>query len=875
MRWRLAQVAIVSWFLILSGMNLAMNCVAQATVRDARAAAPEAPLATGAAASPAASPGSASLGSASLGSNAGEAEILSSPAALPELEQPTSIGMWNAPQKSPPGIAGRGFSFLERFAGDQRAVWTSPFGLRRGDAMWALPALAGAGAFVAGDSWLSKQIPMGEIARSRTLSNYGTFSLAGAAGGMFLFGEITRNDHAAETGFLAGEAAVNALAVDYALKSVFQRQRPYDGTGAGHFFAGGSSFPSEHASVSWAIAGVVAHEYPGTLTKLFSYGLASAVSVARVTGKEHFPSDVVVGGALGYFIARQIYQRRRDPEVSEAAWESLVEKQPESDKVRSPSNMGSSYVAPDSWVYPLFERLTAMGYIQSAFLGIRPWTRMQCARFLEEAGESLRYEMGNGSEGSVSSKGGQSAEAAELFSTLSGEFAEETRRLDGDANLGASVDSVYQRSTEIAGQTLTDGYHFGQTLVNDYGRPYGQGFNAISGMTGHAEAGPLSFSFQGEYQHAAAVPSYSAEVQQAIAETDQTPAFAGGTAAISRAEVISGSLGLTFHDLQFSFGKQAQWLGPGESGPFLASTNAASMVMLQVENVVPYRVALLSDLLGPVQSVFFVGQLTGQNFVYNPPNVVGPGFHPQPFIHGNKMSFKPTANLEFGMGITAIFGGPGLPFTWSEFLRSYYSHKNSTAENPAKRFSGFDISYRVPGLRQWLTVYNDSLVGDEISPIGSSRPMLSPGLYLPQVPKIPKLELRFEGVKDPFTNIFAPGFVYYDRRYRSGYTNDGNLIGSWVGRDGFGVTGQATYWFSPHTKLQWGYRYQEADRSFLAGGRLVDYSLRTETRLKSGFAVSGFVQYEQWMFPLLSASRQTNVTSSVQFAFYPQRRERP
>src|SRR5580658_9530107 len=360
MRWRLAQVAIVSWFLILSGMNLAMNCVAQATVRDARAAA-----------SPAASPGSASLGStslgsASLGSNAGEAEILSSPAALPELEQPTSIGMWNAPQKSPPGIAGRGFSFLERFAGDQRAVWTSPFGLRRGDAMWALPALAGAGAFVAGDSWLSKQIPMGEIARSRTLSNYGTFSLAGAAGGMFLFGEITRNDHAAETGFLAGEAAVNALAVDYALKSVFQRQRPYDGTGAGHFFAGGSSFPSEHASVSWAIAGVVAHEYPGTLTKLFSYGLASAVTVARVTGKEHFPSDVVVGGALGYFLAQQIYRRHRDPEISQAAWGDLIETGPQKlqqDKVRNPRHMGSSYLPLDSWAYPALERLAALGYV--------------------------------------------------------------------------------------------------------------------------------------------------------------------------------------------------------------------------------------------------------------------------------------------------------------------------------------------------------------------------------------------------------------------------------------------------------------------------------------------------------------------------------
>jgi hypothetical protein len=582
----------------------------------------------------------------------------------------------------------------------------------------------------------------------------------------------------------------------------------------------------------------------------------------------------VVGGALGYFIAQQIYRRRRDPEVSEGAWGSFIETDSAiQDKVRSPRNMGSSYVPPDSWVYALFERLAAMGYIHTAYLGIRPWTRMQCARFLEEAGESLRYEIGDTARDLAASAPdpGSGGEAAKLYTTLSHEFAPETRRLDGAANVGVNLDSIYERTTDIAGQPLTDGYHFAETLVNDYGRPYGQGRNAISGASGHAAAGMFSFSFQGEYQHAPSVPSYSPAVQQAISEADGVPPFANGSATVNRLQVVTSSVGLTYHDLQFSFGKQAKWLGPGESGPFLGSTNAPSMLMLQVANVVPYRVPLL----GPAQSVFFVGQLTGQNFVFNPPNILGPGFHPQPFIHGNKVSFKPTENLEFGMGITAIFGGPGLPFTWGEFFRSYYSHKSSTSENPAKRFSGFDISYRVPGLRQWLTVYNDSMVGDEISPIGSDRPLLNPGLYLPQVPKIPKLELRFEGVKDPFTSEFLPGFVYYDRRYRSGYTNGGNLIGSWVGRDGYGAQAQATYWFSPQTKLQCGYRYQEADRSFLQGGRLADYSLHAETRLKSGLGISGLVQYEQWMFPLLSASRQTNVTSSVQFAFYPQGRARP
>ena len=66
------------------------------------------------------------------------------------------------------------------------------------------------------------------------------------------------------------------------------------------------------------------------------------------------------------------------------------------------------------------------------------------------------------------------------------------------------------------------------------------------------------------------------------------------------------------------------------------------------------------------------------------------------------------------MGITAMFGGPGLPFTWRNFIRTYYVHVPSIFDNPAKRFSAFDFSYRVPGLRKWLTLYSDFLVVDEI-----------------------------------------------------------------------------------------------------------------------------------------------------------------
>ncbi len=110
------------------------------------------------------------------------------------------------------------------------------------------------------------------------------------------------------------------------------------------------------------------------------------------------------------------------------------------------------------------------------------------------------------------------------------------------------------------------------------------------------------------------------------------------------------------------------------------------------------------------------------------------------------------------MGYTAMFGGPGLPVTFGNFFRTFYVHSNTAANNPGKRISEADFSYRIPGLRNWLTFYFDSLVVDEISPIGSTRANVNPGIYMAHIPKVPKLEFRAEGFNVSRTKEFSPGF---------------------------------------------------------------------------------------------------------------------
>ena len=159
------------------------------------------------------------------------------------------------------------------------------------------------------------------ISHYNTLSNAGIGALIGGAGGMWVLGHVKHNEHWSETGFLAGEAALNSLVMVESLKYPLGRERPYQGNGTGPFFQGGTSFPSEHAAAAWSIAGVIAHEYPSPFVKIMVYGLASLVDFSRVHGRQHFPSDVFVGSMMGNLIGQNIYSRNHDPRAGRRSLE--------------------------------------------------------------------------------------------------------------------------------------------------------------------------------------------------------------------------------------------------------------------------------------------------------------------------------------------------------------------------------------------------------------------------------------------------------------------------------------------------------------------------------------------------------------------------
>ena len=228
--------------------------------------------------------------------------------ANPVEDKPAPSATPRAPPSPTPSLERR---FLSNIGRDQRAIWTSPFRLGRGDARWLAPLGVSTLALIASDQETGELSDNDRrISVSKDISQAGSiYSTGGLAAAFYLVGRATGNARARETGLLGGEALINTAIVYSVLKNVSQRPRPtVDGAHA-EFFDGGHSFPSGHAASAWALATVVANEYHDRRAVRFgAYGLAAAVSVSRYTARKHFLSDVLVGSAIGYGIGRYVYR---------------------------------------------------------------------------------------------------------------------------------------------------------------------------------------------------------------------------------------------------------------------------------------------------------------------------------------------------------------------------------------------------------------------------------------------------------------------------------------------------------------------------------------------------------------------------------------
>jgi len=128
--------------------------------------------------------------------------------------------------------------------------------------------------------------------------------------GFYLYGHFFENSKAERTALLAVESFAVTGIFTFALKFSTGRVRPQSARDSGEWNGPSLddvSFPSGHTSSAFAIATVLASEYKNNpWVPPVAYGLAGLTGLSRLNDNKHWASDVFLGGALGYFIAKTV-----------------------------------------------------------------------------------------------------------------------------------------------------------------------------------------------------------------------------------------------------------------------------------------------------------------------------------------------------------------------------------------------------------------------------------------------------------------------------------------------------------------------------------------------------------------------------------------
>jgi hypothetical protein len=198
------------------------------------------------------------------------------------------------------------------------------------------------------------------------------------------------------------------------------------------------------------------------------------------------------------------------------------------------------------------------------------------------------------------------------------------------------------------------------------------------------------------------------------------------------------------------------------------------------------------------------------------------------------------------------------------------------------------MSYRLPFLRKYVTFYVDSIAHDDVTPPSAPRrAMFRTGLYLSQIPGARKFDFRFEAMDtDPITSRSSGGtFLYYETIQRQAYTNQGFIMGDWIGREAKGGQAWLTYHLSGKEMIQLNFTNKKNDKDFipgapnptapngfnpLGGTTQNDVKISVLKRLlHDQLEVNAWFQYEKWNAPAYKPGQQSDTATAFQVTYFP------
>lgn len=422
------------------------------------------------------------------------------------------------------------------------------------------------------------------------------------------------------------------------------------------------------------------------------------------------------------------------------------------------------------WVYDAIERLTAMGVIDQAMLGPKPYSRKEAARYVTLALERVRAD-----EAPVD---GQEAIAEPLLERLVAFLRPELEQLGAvKGTKEAGRDGPGWRDLIRYGGRLqleADAFSVGHGTVrlreNRMGQYYANGLQAQGDLWAWGDLADLVTL--------SADPKFI---------SNPNALGVGATANTENLYFQELNAKFSFANLTFQIGRSNLWWGFGYRSTLLLSDHHFPLDMIQLGSEEVFHLPWVFRYLGGWKINTFLSRLnsfTDQT-----------GAVDQAKLFGARISWLPVRWLELGATRLTQYGLPGQSFP--QTIYDAYTLPANQPFGPKKVHEQAMVDFRatippVPYLfflfPSGLQLYGEIGSRDKWSQFPlPSRAAVMGGLYLPQVLRGDTLDLRFEYTNTDLArerHSELSNLWYNDGTYVSGDRLRGFPLGSWVGTDG-------------------------------------------------------------------------------------------
>ena len=452
----------------------------------------------------------------------------------------------------------------------------------------------------------------------------------------------------------------------------------------------------------------------------------------------------------------------------------------------------SANIPLDSPIYLYLEKLVGLGLITKDIKGLKPFSKAEAARLLQEAETTLKS-------GTTASP----AFAQELVNRVGEMIPREFFLRKNHASKPKLLDynpisSLRMRYVYLDGlprdyrRTSWDPAHqsaFG--IIGGDLRPLGNGGPVqVSGTEGT----PLLENNNGTIHprgHSSelrwAAEGYLSDKATGLIEPVLLVSKDDASLNINRGYVKLGGGGL-----ELELGRDENWFGQGFRGTTTLTSNARNFDLLKLSSPEPVDVAWLKNWIGEVKYSLLLSRFDETDA--GTPNIR------RPWMIGFKLAVKPKEWYEIGANFVRQTGGPG--FSGSPdtlFGGGNDDHSNTIA--------GLDLRFRIPWLRN--TELHGEFSGEDNA--GGVWPIVESyvaGFFVPCLTSSCRDDLRFEYF---FGSVmlygdwqFPRGYVYHDMT--PGHSQGGGGVQEFFGR--------YSHWFGVRNSLALEYFYTERGRSY-------------------------------------------------------------